>query len=599
MAAYCLPASGVTLWPDTVRDLSASLALARGESFPVLGPPINFGPHLGPAWIWLQAVVLLFWPTLTATSLYVAAVASLKFPLLYALGRTIGRPHLGLCFAIVAALPAIGVYQWLVFFHPNWVEAAIGTSLLLGALAWKRRSIGYVHAAALAAGLAIQLHPTAAFYIPAIPLLLLALRIRGRRLVLHLTIATLAILVWFLPLAFDSEAKGANQWAEGASRVGEGIRAFEILDVFSVLRTAHVEVPMGVGETYGVAAGLPAGAWLFGLMLMGGAIVVGFISMIVKNGSGRRWLLALTALLFAGWFVTTAIRTYTSFYLAYFLLPLSAIVFGLALDQLDRQSSWLARVLGRVALGTVVLGFVVASIGARYTALGGLIDSPLFATADLRNPHRASIRATLVTVAARDSFTAFACHQGTVTLHGDLAMALAASTQLDFRMHCPQMPVDVRVMGPGPDDPKAHWASLPKRVSEELGMRPRFVHGGLATFSVRQVVHPPEGRRIETDWYHFERLRDRRELQKISREFDVRADEWLAIHRLKPFDSRWRLLAAECDGVAMSPSFTTHNSVVYSPCSGRGGNGHWVLAFETDAPQWVDVYTFHGSVPQE
>src|SRR5437868_6900459 len=141
MLAYCLPAAYVTLWPDTVRDLTASLALARGEAIPLVGPgPINFGPYAGPAWIWLQAPPLVFFPSFVATSLYVALVASLKFPALFELGRRLSGARLGICMAAAAAFPTFAVYQWIMFFHPNWVEALVTATLIVLLIADQRRS---------------------------------------------------------------------------------------------------------------------------------------------------------------------------------------------------------------------------------------------------------------------------------------------------------------------------------------------------------------------------------------------------------------------------------------------------------------------------
>src|SRR5688572_28391454 len=80
--ASVLPSPYAQAWPDSVRDVAASLALARGERFPLVGPQINLGPHIGPAWIWLQAPALVFSPSLAAASVYIALVAGLKFVLL-------------------------------------------------------------------------------------------------------------------------------------------------------------------------------------------------------------------------------------------------------------------------------------------------------------------------------------------------------------------------------------------------------------------------------------------------------------------------------------------------------------------------------------
>jgi hypothetical protein len=532
--------------------------------------------------------VLVFWPTLTAVSLYGAAVASLKFPLLYALGRVLGGARLGLCFAVAACLPSIAIYQWWVFFPPNWVEAAIAAGLLLGALAWRRRSPGFAFAAALALGLATQMHPTALFYAPVLPLLLAAIGLRGVRWLLHAILAAAAIAVWFAPLAFDIDSQPAAGLAAGAERVGTALHAFKFEDVGRVLRAAYVEIPLAIGETYARFLGW---GWIAALAIVWSAVLAGALVAIAQR---RRfaWLAGLGLGLAAGWVAITAMREYTSFYLAYFLLPLSAIVIGLALDALVQSPERAARGFGSAALAIAVGLAAAASLGAHHVASSGYVDTRLAALSDLKTRSATSIRAAQVGAATRDAFAAFACKRPELTLHGDLAFVLASSTGLDFRLQCPSGPAPrLALMGPDPPDPKRHWTTLPRAVADDLGRVAPVVHGGLALFNVRQVVHPPEGRPIEARWHYFEQLHDRRSPEKVVHDFEAAREEWLAIHRLKPFDSRWTPIAVECNGGAATPAFRTFNAEVYKPCDGDS-RVRWRVAFETDAPQWVDVHTF-------
>src|SRR6185436_5490845 len=117
----------------------------RGEAIALTGPPINFGPRAGPAWVWLQAIPLPLFPRFSAVAIFVAFVASLKFPLLYALGRRHSGPSLGLAIAAAAAYPTLNAFQWIVFFHPNWVEVFVAASFLLFLLADQRRSLAMVY----------------------------------------------------------------------------------------------------------------------------------------------------------------------------------------------------------------------------------------------------------------------------------------------------------------------------------------------------------------------------------------------------------------------------------------------------------------------
>jgi hypothetical protein len=591
MAAYCLPSPYATLWPDTVRDLSASLAFARGQSFPLAGPPINFGPHMGPAWIWLQALPLVFFSSLTAVSVYVALVASLKFLLLFELGRAASGPRLGICLAAAAAFPSVLVFHWIVFFHPDWVEAAIVAGLLALLMADQRRSTGLLYAGVALLGLAIQIHPTAAFYLPLAAWIRFRQGARGLKLAGSLAVMLAIVAIWFAPLLWAT-AQERGSLGAAADRVALGTQSLSLDAVATVLRSAYIDLPLAVGETYGVAGGLPLAVWQVGLALVDFVVIVGAILRLRDAGrSGRRLFAGLFVLLLAAWVIATGIRTYTSFYLVYFLFPLSAIFMGLALDS-TLTSRWATlRGAGWGAVGFLVLSFAVAAVGACNLGEGGLIDSRVPALGDLRHPGKDPVRGSLVGAAARDSFARMACAQSasTVSLHGDIAYVLAASTGLDLRVHCPASKTRFLLLG---KEPGLQFTALPAAVIEALHVERGTAHGAIQSVPVVEAIHPPEGRPIEPDWYQFDELRDRRALTHVKLEFEASPAGALMIYRLKPFDSQWRLLRVEYAGAAVEPAFTTYNNSIYRVKAQAAANSKWVVEFDTDAPQWVDVHTF-------
>jgi hypothetical protein len=385
-AVSVVPSPYATLWPDTVRDVSQSLAMARGETLPLAGPSINLGPHLGPASIWLQAIALAIAPSFVATTVFAALIAALKFPLLHGVGVAISGPRMGLCLVAAAAFPSIAVYQWMVLLHPNWVEAGIAGALLLAALAWKRKSIGMAHASAASLGLAIQMHPTAIFYAPFVAFAFVATGARGLRLAAHAAGATLLVLAWFAPVLLAG-LPGQREGAEGvAARTGAALAAFSPSDALVVLRTAYVDVPVAIGATYAGALGVPEAAWNTLLAFVAAAAIAGIGALLADGGKGRRIAASLCALLVAGWVGATAIRSFTSFYLCYFLLPLSALVFGAGFDRLaGSQRAWL-RAWGWAAIAGAMLCLVVAAVGARAVGRGGEMVSRIPVLGDLRHP---------------------------------------------------------------------------------------------------------------------------------------------------------------------------------------------------------------------
>lgn len=589
--ASVVPSPYAQAWPDSVRDVAASLALARGERFPLVGPQINLGPHIGPAWIWLQAPALLVSPSFAAASIYIALVAGLKFFLLYALGRSLAGPRLGLCFAVGAALPSIAAYQWHVFWHPNWVEAAILSSLLLLVRAWRAHSLRALYAGMLVLGLAIQLHPTALFYAPLFALVLLRNGTRGSRLALHLAGFAGMVAVWFVPLLFATDQPHKANMEVGVARVALGLGSFTPGEIVTVLRSAYVDVPLAIGATYAARLGVGIGAWLALLALCFAPVVAGLVAEIATNRQGRRApILTLVAAILIGWTIVTSMRTFTSFYLGYFLLPLLAVSAGYGLDRLLAHDGAALRWIGVAALVAVCATYLISSAGARMVAREGYIETPLPLLMDLKHPTAGAAKARWIGASHRDAMARFACRdRGMVTLHGDWGYTIAASTGLDFRLHCPAHEGNVRLLGaPGE---RTAWSLLTDVEATRLGRRPSRHFGGLAAFPVKARLGPASEREIQRDWYYFEQLRDRRPLTKVSIAFETAPADLVMIHRWKPFAESFGNLAVLRDGVPATPAASTYNSDVYASPTTLGPT-KWRIEFDTDAPQWTDVHVF-------
>jgi hypothetical protein len=209
---------------------------------------------------------------------------------------------------------------------------------------------------------------------------------------------------------------------------------------------------------------------------------------------------------------------------------------------------------------------------------------------DLKHPGPGRISATLVTALARDAVAKFVCRDPArrVTLHGDIAYALAASTALDLRLHCDRA-FDVRIIGADAD--RLHWTSIPASVAAGLGRSPLLLAHGLALVPSGAVHHPASGRSIESEWYYFEQLRDRAPRRKVSLAFEAAARDAVMIYRLKPLDSYWRLLRVTVDGEPPRELHATYNSTMLVSRSGSADVvSRWEIEFETDAPDWVDVH---------
>ena len=605
-AASILPAPFATLWTDTVRDLSASLALARGESIPWVGPSINFGPNLGPISLWLVAPVLAVAPSLAAAATWTAALASLKFFFLFHLGRVLSGDRLGLCFVAGAAVPSIAAFQWTMFLHPNWVEAAVSAALLLAALSVRRGSMPLAHACALVLGLAVQLHPSALFYVPLLAWILW-LRARGTRLLLHALVAAALVCSWFLPtlLADEGAAQSIPAGAESVEglcldrhgnrgeclalslgRVASALSGFSLADASTVVKTAYVAVPLAVGS-YAEQLGIPLWTWALALAAIAAAVLAGIIVRLRRAGAERRALAISLAALGAGWIVAAAVKQPTPFYLCYFLLPLSAIVAGAAFDALASSGNRALRSAGHASVALAIAAFVCAAVGARLVGARSVIESRLPILGDLKHPLPGPVRATLMTAASRDALANEICAWRGVTLHGEPAYALAASTGLDLRLHCPARQPEVLILGESGSHPGL--TAIPVGDSAVIGRQPTSRFKGLGGYRVKAALHPAKGRPIERRWVSFDRLWDRQPMTRVTLAFATAPGDAFMVYRLKPFDSRWEGFSVKRGGVAAGASLSTYNSWVYSSGSSAA---EWRVEFETDAPQWVDVHVF-------
>ena len=134
---------------------------------------------------------------------------------------------------------------------------------------------------------------------------------------------------------------------------------------------------------------------------------------------------------------------------------------------------------------------------------------------------------------------------------------------------------------------------MPASVAAAVGKTPLFVAHGLALLQVVAAPHPAASREIEGEWYYFERVRDRVAPRRVSLAFDAAPGDAVAIHRLKPYYTHWRLLHVRAAGVAPREIHATYNSVTFTaPAAAAEGRVRWEIEFETDVPDWVDVHVF-------
>lgn len=161
MLVYVIGYGAAVLSADSVRDLSAAWQVSAHGVWPAQGPDIFSRYTLGPTWFWVLAVPMALGGSLSSVTLFVALLASLKFPLGFALGRRVGGQSCGLFVAGMLSLHGISLIEHWAVVHTNLVVAGTLLVFWVGALLHEHPSDMRWVAFALSWLLAIHAHPAA------------------------------------------------------------------------------------------------------------------------------------------------------------------------------------------------------------------------------------------------------------------------------------------------------------------------------------------------------------------------------------------------------------------------------------------------------
>ena len=170
MAIYLCCAPFAISHLDFARDIGIALEIANGERWPLYGPLLNGNLHLGPAWYYLLAVPLWLTHSWIVVVLMVAFIASLKFPLAYALGSRLVDPWFGVLWALMLGLPGWNSLDVLLMEHTSFVATCVLGFLWMLVRYSETGSPRYLYGLALLYALSLHAHPsTYALALVAIP----------------------------------------------------------------------------------------------------------------------------------------------------------------------------------------------------------------------------------------------------------------------------------------------------------------------------------------------------------------------------------------------------------------------------------------------
>ncbi len=457
MLSHSLPYAWATVTLDTARDLAAAHRIVDGEML-LRGPQFNEMFHLGPIWFYLLAPVLALTKSQAWTLLWVGSLAALKFPLAYRIGKLSRNTELGLCLAGLIALPGWSSLGSVFPTHTVMVEAAVLFQLLL----MLRLAIGasptYWAWLGLASGLALHAHPSAAFVLLLVPVVLWS---RGRIFRLkEIALVLLGALLFALPLLPMLLAECRDGWPAFGPVLAfahNGRTPFALSTAFNIAYGTFVEGPK-------VALDLvDASIWTqCALISMAALAALGLVGNLRRSSRVERVLLALAILMLVALSLLLAgLRDYTPFYMTLVMIPFGGVAVALGLSRLP-----LVRVGILVMLALAVSGSVIL-ISSAQSGRASINVARMFNVANA-TPKR--VDAALLPAWQLDVLgDEFCSAKREQVLHGYLAMLYDASLALGPELKCGKR-TDVMFAGPG-GSASEHWLGLPPALARRLGIQ--------------------------------------------------------------------------------------------------------------------------------
>jgi hypothetical protein len=605
--ATALAFLAANLIPDGTRDLAASLAIARGERLPIDGPAIDLRFHLSALWLYLQAVPLLVSTRFAAVGVFVGLLAAAKLVFAYRLGTLIADRRLGVLCALAAALPSVAAYQSLYLLHPALVETCVWAAFLAAAAALATPRIGLVYLCALAIGVGIQVHPTAAFYV-ALPWCVLAMRRAAfGRIALHACALVLPIAAPFVPqlvaAALGVAPAGDTMSLAGIPPPPAPPIAAALRDTPALALAAFWTIPrLVLTDAWSPLVGFAAAR----------AIAVAALAVVHATAAwgalhARRLAPPLRGLLAAsvagtlvGVAIVSAMRIVVGYYALYFLLPLAALGWALALHAatVRVQSTIVASRLEVAPLAPAlsVLLFVMAlapAMGAWHRNAAGEIDQYVGGLSDVRKVDDARARVVDVSLLTHDRLASWLCNAladpRPLVLHGDLAFAERASFGADLAMRCPREARLPWMLGrdvAGAAAAPMHWLGVPGAAAAAIGRAPERKVGELALFPVVDVRQPHDAHPLDRRWRYYETVESRQPAAVLRESFLPSAGRHLAVSRMQPWATTHEI-DVRCAGHALVPVYATLTLTIFALADAA-----CELALTTDVPDTVEVLVF-------
>lgn len=607
---------------DLARDVTEGFAVLDGQEPPLRGPEIGGRFHLAPWWFYVAAAVLAVAPSLSAYTLLLGVLASLKFALAAWVGVLLGGARLGAALVAAVALPGVTAYQFFGVTHTNFVEGFLWLSLAallkLPGRRWaagvdrQNGSAGRLHAglwaglSALAFCLAIHAHPTALAALPLWLALYLVCADGVRRAVTLLPWAVVGGVLPLLPASLEigsavMQLVDPTVQRPYAREVGD-----DLLSAFALLRGVLWTEPATLAGT-AFAAGEPPRAWWRGIwILLTGSGWAGALWAAVAAPAGlraiARW--SVVGVLVAAFLVAQLVRV-TPFYAAYVIsVPLALVV----------AVGWVY-LFSRGRMGHVlILGLTVAALALQWltarahaSALqGGWVTLRVPEAGGVKSRERAAREVLYVTVTDRDRFAQGFC--GTSgdrgPINGPFATALDASQGHELRLAGGEACRAALRFGPAtPDGGAVAKLPMPRKLARRLGLAAPGVDGADGSgpwarswllIEPSRVISPAQPVLLSDERIYPPRLKDWERGRDSVLAFDLRLsfEDVLLVSPISSLHLGW---SAELTVDGQRQPAEVDNPVLRAwRCRGCSQTSAVRLTVRGLAPELVNVVTAHG-----
>jgi hypothetical protein len=578
---YLIPFTYALPFADGIRDLQVASDIARGISYPLLGPVFANRFHAGPAGYYLQALPLWFGLSLSTVPLFLGMLASSKFLLAYGFGKEWIDRRFGLLLASALALPGWSGLDFLNTTTPMLVPALVLADMWCTLRFVRRQSTCALLGAALTTSLAVHAHPGAVVFVPVLAGICVWHAARARLwwsligasgvAILPLLPALVAVVRsgWRVLLAVESATVVVP--GSGNSLIGwfEAARGFALGGPLTTLRTLG-------SESWGTSL-----AWLSFTIAAVGLLLLLWAA-VARKDVRARWLAALLA------GVTVAIFAARSNTPWYFVHPLS-VAYALAVATGWRQLPKAISAIPVLALGLAA----TQSAGVVHHLQRGEGDGVTAELMDIRlaRGERGPTLGSWVSVRHWPELAAFLCAESSrpTALHGELAIVVDDQGALAAREACDV--TQLRLGGAA----ERHWVGVPRAIWSTLGWSPSVKIASLGVFEAGVVAADEIGHALADPRRY--PMRTPVESAPVTREYRIEApaDHVLLVGRLSPAFAKLNVVAAAADGQPVTAFYRDAFAQAFHRPQANMATTIWIVQLTSSDPAWVDIVTFGQS----